>query len=389
MADIPQIPSTTIIGAGLAGLTLALLLQKSGIDSRFYELRNPDYDFGGAVMLSPNALRILDNVGAYKRLKNKAYNFQSLTFKADFDFKTSGVYYFGDKEKYQYDALRIHRKVLIAELRAMVQEQGIPIAYGRKFSHVISESEQGVKFAFADGRVEETKYLIGTDGIHSKHAGFPLPVTIMRKAGAYVLALQGGPDGQEAFAGRQFKQPLQDRSGWDALLRDKPQLINMLQHDMSEWSDLVRSGQEQISTDDAHNLRIWPFHTVPKLDKWSSETGRVIIMGDAAHAIPPSSGQGANQAFKDALSLCVVLDAAHKKERFDLPKALHAWMNYRHQRIDKILVLTNQMNNLRLPEDEREKLPQEEVWSDQGDDMGWLYLHDVEDNMKGLLGASS
>src|SRR5579871_3559370 len=167
--------SVTIIGAGLGGLTLALALNKYGINPKLFELRTPDYDFGGAVMLSPNALRILDILGVYEHIRNKGFNFETLTFKSDHDHKTTGKYCFGHKSMYGYKALRIYRKVLIAELRRKVQEQGILVQYERKFSHVTSEDEFGVRFAFADGSEEFVEVLIGADGIHSKVRQYILP----------------------------------------------------------------------------------------------------------------------------------------------------------------------------------------------------------------------
>lgn len=411
----------TIIGAGLGGLTLALALNKYGIRPKLFELRTPDYDFGGAIMLSPNALRVLDILGAYERVRSKGFNFETLTFKTDHDHKTTGKYYFGHEDMYGYKALRIYRTVLIAELRQMIQEQGIPIEYGRKFSHIISEDETGVRFAFADGSQELAEVLVGADGIHSKvrqhilpdiipaYAGFlgvtyafpasklrfpsgqedyPLPASIHGKNGAFVMAPQN-VNGTEIFAGRQFKYPMQDRSGWDALLKERTELIAMHQSDMEEWSDFIQSAQEQISGPDSHSLNIWPFHTVPKLEKWSTDGGRIIIIGDAAHAIPPTAGQGANQAFEDSYSLAFLLYSLSPE--VNLREGLKIWQHYRQTRVDKILQLTEQMNNIRLSEAEKKLLPKEKIWHDEatevgeGNQLAWLYLNNIEEDMIGEI----
>ena len=368
-------------------------------------------------MLSPNALRVLDILGVYERVRSKGFNFDTLTFKTDHDHKTTGKYYFGQEKMYGYKALRIYRKVLIAELRQMVQEQGISIQYGRKFSHITSENESVVRFAFADGSEKSTEILIGADGIHSKvrqhilpnivpaYSGFlgvtfsfpasklrlphgqedyPFPASIHGKHGAFVMAPQN-VDGTEIFAGRQFKYPIQDRSGWDALLKERSELVAMHQSDMKDWSDLVQSAQEQLSGPDSHSLNIWPFHTVPKLEKWSTDGGRVIIMGDAAHAIPPTAGQGANQAFEDSYSLAFLLHSCSPE--VDLRKGLKIWQNYRQARVDKVLQLTEQMNNIRLSEAEKKLLPKEKVWHNdttdvgEGNQLAWLYLNNIEEDM--------
>lgn len=407
--------SVTIIGAGLGGLTLVLALKKNGIGSKLYELRNPDYDFGGAIMLSPNALRVLDNVGAYERIRVKGFNFDTLSFLNDSDYAETGKYYFGNKERYGYQALRIYRNVLIAELRKMVEEEGIKIAYGRKFSHVVSEDDNEVTFAFADGHEERAEFLIGADGIHSKvrsqilpgivpaYSGslgvtfafpisklrlpspdFPMPASIHGANGAFIMAPQN-PEGTEIFAGRQFKYPMKDRSGWDALLKEKDELIDMHLRDKSDWSDLVQSAQEQLKSSEGHRLNIWPFHTVPKLEKWTSDGGRIIIVGDAAHAIPPTAGQGANQAFEDSYSLAILLNKLEPE--LSLQYALNKWHTYRQERVDKVLVLSGQMSNIRLSAEEQSKLPKEQVWhEEEGDQLAWLYLNSIDEDMRRVLG---
>ncbi|KAF2102295.1 FAD/NAD(P)-binding domain-containing protein [Rhizodiscina lignyota] len=413
--------TVTIIGAGLGGLTLALALHKFGIKTRFFELRTPDYDFGGAIMLSPNALRVLDKIGAYERISDKGFHFNIMTFKSDFDFKTTGKYYFGDKKMYEYNAVRIYRKAILGELRKMVEELGIPIEYGKKFSHVVSEDGSGVRFAFADGSEETAELLIGTDGIHStvrkylfpdiepKYAGFigvtyafpdsklriptgqqneEYPISFMGKKGVFVMARQGA-DGKEMFVGRQFHYPQQERSGWDWLLKERQELVQLHQGDMSEWSDWVQSAQEQLSGPDAHSLAIWPFHAVPKINKWFSDAGRVVIMGDAAHAIPPTAGQGANQAFEDSYSLAFLIKSLSPD--IDLTTALANWQHYRQSRVDQVLQLSDKMNNLRLSEEEKKLVPPEQVWHDsgEGNELAWLYLEDIEKSMSAVMAKAS
>src|SRR5436189_1294657 len=139
-----------IIGAGLSGLTLALALHRQGINSTIYELRPPTTKAGGALMLSPNALRILDSLGLYKRLSSQGYNFESISFK-NHEEVTTDLYYLGDEKLYEYKALRVYRQILLTELRNMVNNCKIPVVYGQKFSHVISDSKDGVVFGFTDG----------------------------------------------------------------------------------------------------------------------------------------------------------------------------------------------------------------------------------------------
>lgn len=101
-----------IIGAGLSGLSLALALHKVNIPSTIYEVRSADFAQRGAPMLSPNALRVLDRLGVYERIRDKRYHFNTLTFKKDQN-TTTDIYYFGHEELYGYKALRVYRQILI------------------------------------------------------------------------------------------------------------------------------------------------------------------------------------------------------------------------------------------------------------------------------------
>ncbi|KAK5119513.1 hypothetical protein LTR85_007613 [Meristemomyces frigidus] len=63
------ISNITIIGAGLAGLSLALFSTQQDMKVTIYELRSPSLTTAGAIMLAPNALRSLDAIGVYDRIK--------------------------------------------------------------------------------------------------------------------------------------------------------------------------------------------------------------------------------------------------------------------------------------------------------------------------------
>ena len=422
MPSLPISQSVTIIGAGIGGLTLGLAFKKNGIHPRFFELRDADYDFGGAIMLTPNALRVMDSIGVYSRIKSKGFEFEAMTFMTDPDHKITGKYYFGQKDMYGYDSLRIARKALIGELREMAKEAGIQIHYSQKFNKVVREDVDGVVFELADGRQEKTDILIGADGIHSKvrsylfpdiqpqysgflgvtycfpranlpvpSADFPLPVSLHGKQGSFIMAAQG-EGGKEIFVGRQYKYEATDRLGWNALLQQKEKLIDMHQRDQKEWSPLVQAAQAQLSTSDAHSLSIWPFHTVPRMQRWHSVAGRVIILGDAAHAIPPAVGQGANQAFEDGYSLALVLARSIGKE--SLVDALEAWEDYRLRRMDEVLKLTNQVLYVRMSQEDRVAVPEEMRWIvDESEaamsQLSWLYVGDIERDVEGFLGDVS
>ncbi|PMD24549.1 putative salicylate hydroxylase [Hyaloscypha hepaticicola] len=370
--------NVAIIGAGLSGLSLAVALQQQNISCTLYERLASPLNIGGAVMLSPNALKILDALSVYPRIRNKGYSFETLEYK-DGDGKLMEVYEFGGEAKYGYKGLRIYRTALIEELLEILREQGVKLVFGKKFKRVVEESEDGVKWEFEDGEIGEASLLVGADGINSSvrkylypdltptftggigitaavptsqlklPPGYHIPVTVMTPHGGFVIAPQE-VDGPEVLIGKQKRvEKDHGRAGWDAISADKEALVKFLQQGAENFPDFV---QNAVSSIPHGKINVWPFYVVPKLDKLTSEKRRVIILGDGAHAIPPSAGQGINQAFEDVYMFALLLGQADK---VDMQEALKFWQEYREQRIAQVLKLNKQIEMRRMTEEEKLK----------------------------------
>ncbi|KAK1763648.1 FAD-dependent urate hydroxylase [Phialemonium atrogriseum] len=395
-------PHVAIIGAGLAGLTLAVALHQQSIPVTVYESRPAPLNIGGAVMLSPNALRVLDALGLYGSVKTKGYNFETLEYR-DVAGNILETYEFGGENKYGYRGLRIYRHVLIDELVAALKEKEIVVRYGVKFSHVIEDGPERVTFAFTNGTTESAALLVGADGIHStvrRHlypdlqtkfigmagitaavptsqlnlpAGYHLPVTITSPHGAFVIAPQG-VDGSEVLIGKQQRVAApQDLPGWDrAFVADKESGVEFLKQDAEHFPEMVQNAVSHISP---AKVNKWPFFVVPKLERWVSETRRVIILGDAAHAIPPSAGQGINQAFEDVYMLALLLGRSDEIGRPQ--EALGFWQTYRQQRVDEILKLNEQIDLRRMPADDAVTAAKGQS-AREAFELGWLYKPDFK-----------
>ncbi|KAI1410585.1 kynurenine 3-monooxygenase [Hypoxylon sp. FL1857] len=398
-----------IIGGGLAGFTLALALHRLKIASTVYEARSEDYNQGGGLILSPNALRALDSIGLYERLRSKALHFNKLYFKNDKN-ETTDVYYFGSETLYGYQAVRIMRKELLGELLAMLRELSIPVHFNSTLATVdLGGLNDKVKFTFTNGQTASASLLIGADGIHStvrstflpdvkpKYTGilgiscvvqrsklripddYGLPAIAIGKPGGFLIVPQK-PDGSEVYVGAQRSFAELDDAGWNALRQDKQKLYDMIHEDQIDWPDVVQSALEAMSVD---RMGFWAFYGLPPLSSWLSESKRVILVGDAAHAIPPTVGQGANQAIEDVYALASLLSKLSPEVPLD--KATTLWQSYRQERVQKILDLTQQMNAKRLPESEKSKLPPGAIWTDssltrgEGGELQWLYNPDLSE----------
>ncbi|KAE9366593.1 putative salicylate hydroxylase [Stipitochalara longipes BDJ] len=405
----PSPINVVIIGAGLSGLSLALALHQQNIPCILYERNDAPLNIGGAVMLSPNALKVLDALSVYSRIRTKGYNFETMEYK-DGDGKVLEVYEFGGEKKYGYKALRIYRSVLIDELLEMLREKGVQIVFGKKFVKILEETEEGVSWEFADGTVGKASLLVGADGIHSTvrkylypdlkptfaggmgvtaavpteqlklPPGYHIPVTITIPYGAFVIAPQQ-VDGSEVLIGKQKRvEKNPDRAGWDVISADKEALVKFLQQDTEHFPEFVQNAASKIGHG---KINVWPYYIVPKLEKWTSDKRRVIILGDGAHAIPPSAGQGINQAFEDIYIFALLLGQANK---VDTQSALKFWQEYREQRIAKIMDLNNQIELRRMTKEEREKMPPGSIHEIE---LSWLYKLNFKEDVDNWTATNS
>lgn len=396
----------TIIGAGLAGLGTALALNYHGISCAIYEQTPAAGRFAGALMLSPNSLRILDQYGIYRRILDRGCEFQFIDFQ-DGDGKSIDHQYLGSKTLFGYDALRIYRNVLLKELQQTVQERAIPIFYEKKFIRVVEEGEETVTVEFQDGSTVTSHRVVAADGIHSKIRSFLYPdiqpkytgalvvagavkrtsltippntslkspiTQVSKGSGAFILAEQL-PDGSELLVGTQHKFPEQDRQRWDQIASDHSFQQKFLEEGIEHRSELMKSAIQNVIDDSRYT---WPQRILPPLSKWTSDRGRIIIIGDAAHAIPPITGQGANQAFEDGYTLAMLL--AKRPASVDIATALAFWQKIRQERMAKLLDLTRRINNNWLPIDQRKMLNKEDLWESggSGESLRWLFAPELD-----------
>ncbi|KAM0713377.1 hypothetical protein Q7P37_010339 [Cladosporium fusiforme] len=410
-------PKIAIIGGGLSGLALSLALHRVGIASSVFEARAEPLNIGGAVMLSPNALKVLDKLGVYAGLKRAGYEFRYLTWQT-----TEGSAIereeFGGRQKYGYDALRVHRYVLINALVDALKAVGLHICFGKKFTSG-TEHANGVRVSFADGTKLDFSTLIGADGIHStvrqllypdlvpkfinlvgvtaavptsalkltKEAlqdlenpalEYPLPITLQHPTyGAFVIAPQRA-GAKEMFFGRQRQWTDTDRAGWEARSADKRELADFLASHSEDYPQIVQDLVKSIPPD---TINLWPFYVIPSLPSWISNNGegRIVLVGDAAHAIPRSAGQGVNQAFEDVYTLALTMKdlTSEVAESAALALRLRKWQQWRFARVGGILELNGLIEARRTPREERTE--RQRVLADTRMDLGWLFGVDFEE----------
>ena len=161
--------------------------------------------------------------------------------------------------------------------------------------------------------------------------------------------------------GMQVQYPEQSREDLERLQADHDKLAEFYRKGYDEWGHTARSIIDRV-TENKETLYIWPFMKMPKLPRWYSDTGRIVIVGDGAHALPPSSGQGVNQALEDMYSLTLLLtsmgshgsvangDSADELNTSNarLLDSLSSWQAMRQKRIDAIFEWATNSTNVQV-----------------------------------------
>lgn len=396
--------TVAIVGAGLAGLGLAIALQSHGIDCTVYEAApSPEQVVKGSLGIAPNGQAALESLDLLPQLEKWGIMFQEATVH-DGDGNVMGKLLLGNKEYFGYDSLRIVRARLIDELAKAATERGVAVECNKKFTRIVSESAtKGVTIEFADGTTSTTTLVLAADGIHSRvrQALFPevqtsyigttavsasvawsaAPSLSMDRFGMFVrpgvgTALLGPhtPNADDWLIGFQSPHPDLGKEGWKEMQADKSRLRAYLETGKDQWPQYLQDAMAAARDD---TLFLWQMHTLPELATWLSPSKRIVLVGDAAHAMPPTAGQGANQAFEDARTLSLVLAAVQQKGK-DLDSALEFWQKMRQERVKQVVALALQWNKMRQPEQSEGKANGEVLGTAGAEgerikQMQWLY----------------
>jgi salicylate hydroxylase len=379
-----------IVGGGLGGLAAAAFLHQAGVAATVYEQARALREVGAGIMVPPNAVRMLQRLGALGAFRQRAVQldigwefrrWEDGTVLSAQDLAGNCVRLFGA------DMYTAHRADLLdAIIRA------VPPCTVRLASRLdeFSVTAAGVSLRFADGERIEADVLIGADGIHSMiRAALTEPVPPAHSGMSAFRALvpaQAAPD----FA----RRPAQ--SVWLGPGRhvvhypvSGGELINMVavgpagDYVTESWTATATVDEfvaEYEGWDDQLTALIkaartpgrWALLIRQPLPRWT--WGPVTLLGDAAHPMLPFLGQGAAQAFEDAAVLASCLAA-------DQDDPARALLRYESERIARASTI-QQGSHARadfnhLPDGPEQRARDEQLRAaDPLAANAWLYGHD-------------
>jgi salicylate hydroxylase len=316
----PDVP-IAVVGAGIGGLTLGLALRRLGVAVQLFEQTPALTEVGAAVALAANGARILSGLGLGERIAEVAVEPAALVHRHGIHGHRIAAVRDGYRERFGAPFWGLHRAQLQRILAASWGNAGLHL--GRELTG-ISEDGDAVALRFADGSTVRAGVVVGADGVHSRVRRWvcdQAPVysgTSGFRGLAPRAALGGVPDldaiqfwmGPRAHL---LHYPIGDVINFLAVV-DEPAhwpwpeskadaAPGELAAHFSGWHPAVI----EMITSVPQSPR-WGLFALPAMRSWSR--GRVVLLGDAAHAMLPHHGQGANQTIEDAAVLATCLAAA-------------------------------------------------------------------------------
>ena len=326
-----------VIGAGIVGAATALAAARDGLRVVLVEAREPapwraDAPDLRVFAIAPDGLALFDDLGVGAAIR--AARAQPYRRMRVWDAAGGGELDF-DATALGRDALGhiIENDLMVDRLWAACRVQaGIEVACPATIESFVQDGE-GVQATLSDGRVLSAKLLVGADGARSK---------VRELAGIAVDAHDYGQQGLVAFV--TTERPHQD-TAWQRFLVTGPlaflpfadgrcSIVWTLPTDEAQrlrtcdeagfLRELTRAFDARLGECTAVSARA-AFPLRRQLAK-SYVSGRVLLLGDAAHAVHPLAGQGVNLGLRDVAALRATWrEAQSRGTAFDAGHRLARW----------------------------------------------------------------
>lgn len=314
-----------IAGAGFGGLVAAVALAQRGWSVRVHEKTPALRAEGFAISMQPNMLRVLESLGLRQRIIEGGLLIVRRETRNERNEVTMSLRGQG--------AHRVSRQHIVNVLAETALRLGVCI---EAESPVVGADPAGA-LMMADGRRLPADLVIGADGVHSavrdslgllaerRQLGDGATRTLVSRTPQDIAEdATLGPLTCEYWAGtrRVITSPCTPREMYVVMSCLASDVAGRaIPADVASWSHsfphLASLFKRIVRETDPARIRWTAFETV-RLRRWHA--GRVGVLGDAAHSMPPNLGQGSGCAMMNALALAVAVDQVD-----DIEPALAEW----------------------------------------------------------------
>jgi 2-polyprenyl-6-methoxyphenol hydroxylase-like FAD-dependent oxidoreductase len=345
-----------IVGAGIAGPVLAIALRRAGFEPRVVEAypEGASLAAGTWLTVAVNGLAALRTFDLQRGVLEVAFPSREIELLNGAGCRL-GVASLGGVLPDGTPTQTVKRADLHRVLLESAEREGVPFSYGTRLASAETRADGTVVARFEDGGEATADVLLGADGVHSRVRRIvdpeaPAPrETRMGNVGGFVpaelargAALAPGVY-RMVFGRRAFFGYVVHPSGdvwWFAnpptpypAAPDAAWLAELFEGDHGPAAALVRATP--------HPLAFTLQHELPRVPTWSR--GAIGILGDAAHAASPTSGQGASLAIEDSIELARCLRDWPVREAFGV------FERRRRARVERVVAEAARASTPKIP----------------------------------------
>ncbi|MEO9227503.1 MAG: NAD(P)/FAD-dependent oxidoreductase [Devosia sp.] len=345
-------PQIAIAGAGIGGLALAIALKRRGHDPVVLERRARDQVTADGIFLTlaPNGLNALRGIGLADAVSTKGVVTTGIALYNELGKRIGLIDYTAHRDAFGAPSVTIRRGTLGAILLDAALAHSVDVRFGAAVDGV-DETADGVTL-IAGGKTLRFDMLAAADGLRSvvrrlAMPGHPAPSFNGLIGSGGIVDVPSVPStgglmkmtfGRRAFFGY-IKQGDGPVYWFNSFPGDEDQARVS---DPGAFRHLIRSLHADDPLDnlaiinaDTSVARAYADYDIPTLPVWHAR--RIVLLGDAAHAVTPHSGQGASMAIEDGLVLAACIEAEATPEG-----AFHQFEALRRKRVEAAVALGRQ-----------------------------------------------
>ncbi|MBS4089807.1 FAD-dependent oxidoreductase [Pseudomonas rustica] len=314
-----------IVGAGIGGLCTAIALRRKGVDVDLVELKAEWTVYGVGIIQQSNVVRAMAQLGVLEAYLGASYAFEDVGIYTPDGHQLARIS--GQRlAGLQFPAnVGISRRALHKVLSETAVALGAQVRLGTSVE-VLEQDPDGVNVQFTDGSHGRYHVVVGADGLFSKvrqmlfadkyqpsftgqsvwRYNFP------RVAEIDHLANYQGPTGNAGLVPLSDELMYMYTTSYDPgnPWMEEGTLAAEMRNRLQGFTGLVAQLREQIT--DSSQVVYKPLETLFVDEPWYR--GRIVLIGDAAHATTPHLAQGAGMAIEDAVVLGDELTSAGSVE---------------------------------------------------------------------------
>lgn len=375
----------TVIGAGIAGLSSTIALADVNPNHQITILEtNPSLsEFGAGLQLFANSTRLLHKWGLTPAMEKVACSATHMSIRRWKD-NTELVRNMNSPTSlwlYGWPQWQIYRPDLQQVLFQRVQQlPNVSVHFGKSVKSV--DHGTGTVHT-ADGEVFETDLTVAADGIwsrtrpclpatkgvgptpspeHAYRAMIPRERMLSHHVTAPLISSPEakswvGPGvfilGYTVSSGEFYNLAIvvpRPSEGMPLGSWNEPADVGRMRALVSDWCEEAQALTSHVQDGECV---AWTLGEVGPIPSYVSPSGRVALVGDAAHALLPHAAQGAGMAMEDAASLAEFVGSLRSNE--DLPEVLSAWSRFRQARVEHLRDISHgNANDMTLPDGEQQ-----------------------------------